>query len=120
MKTKTGFTCEQWKMINPNELQSSGFDVVGSRTIVEEKVKLIKNRAGIFYIPTVLNQNGGKEVRFKLTSAANGQFVFSNPTHDFPQRIVYQFASKDVLHAWVDGKVKGKFVKQDFYYKRGK
>jgi hypothetical protein len=120
MKTKKGFICERWKKINSNELQSIGFRVAGIDTVIEEKVRLIKKGDSIYYVPNVTDQNGGKEVCFKLTSSAKGEFVFSNPAHDFPQRVVYQFISRDSLYAWVDGLYKGKYVKQDFRYTRVK
>lgn len=118
MKTKTGAICERWKKINANELHSQGFKVTGHDTIWLEKVQLVHKGNDIYYIPTVTDENAGKPVSFKLTSTKNGQFVFENPGHDFPQRVVYQFITPDSLHAWVDGTIKGKLKKQHFYYKR--
>ncbi len=117
MKTKKGIICERWIKTNANELRSSGFKVIGTDTTVEEKIRLIKKDKDIYYIPTVTGQNGGKEVLFKLTSTVNGEYIFTNPEHDFPQRVVYQFITADSLHAYVDGQYNGKFVKQDFHYK---
>lgn len=120
MKTAKGITGETWKKINNNELQSNGYRINDKDTILLEKVQLIKKGDDIFYISTVQNQNDGKPVAFKLTENANNQFIFSNPTHDFPQRIVYHFLTQDSLHAWIDGQNNGRLVKQDFYYKRVK
>lgn len=33
----------------------------------------------------------GAPVAFKMVSSTNQQFVFENPQHDFPKRIVYHF-----------------------------
>ncbi len=120
MKTSKGFIDERWKIISPTELYSTGFRVIGKDTTIEEKVRVIKKGDDIYYVPTVKDQNGGKEVYFKLTSTEKGEFIFSNPAHDFPQRVIYQIISRDSLHAWIDGEVKGKFIKQDFYYSRVK
>jgi hypothetical protein len=120
MKTSKGYTCESWKVAGNNQLNGIGFKVSGADTVIQEHVKLMKTTAGIFYIPTVTDQNKGKEVQFKLSSTANGAFVFSNPQHDFPQRVVYQFVSNDSLHAWIEGQYNGRLVKRDFYYKRVK
>ncbi|MES2427291.1 MAG: DUF6265 family protein [Bacteroidota bacterium] len=79
---------------------------------------MIKKGNDIYYVPTVTGQNAGKEVLFELTSTTNGEYIFTNPEHDFPQRVVYQFITADSLHAYVDGQYNGKFVKQDFHYKR--
>lgn len=118
MKTKKGFICERWTKTNAIELKSIGFKVIGADTTIEEKVRVIKKGSDIYYIPTVSGQNEGKEVYFKLTSTTNGEYIFTNPEHDFPQRVVYQFINADSLHAYVDGQYKGKYVKQDFHYKR--
>ena len=118
MKTPKGIMGERWKKTANSELQSIGLKVTGGDTTILEKVRVIKKDNAIYYVPTVKDQNGGKEVYFKLVSSTNNQFIFSNPEHDFPQRVVYHLISRDSLHAWVDGQYNGKFVKQDFYYKR--
>jgi hypothetical protein len=118
MKTKKGFICERWTKANTNELRSIGFKVIGADTVIEERVRVIKKDNDIYYVPTVTGQNSGKEVFFKLTSTTNGEYIFTNPEHDFPQRVVYQLIAPDSLHAWVDGQYNGKYVKQDFHYKR--
>ncbi|MBW4890606.1 hypothetical protein KXQ82_12795 [Mucilaginibacter sp. HMF5004] len=120
MKTRKGYICERWKKISKNEMQGQGFRITGTDTLMEEKVQLIQQDDSIYYIPTVNNQNDGKAVSFKLVSSINNEFIFSNPTHDFPQRVVYKLVSQDSVHAWIDGQINGKLVKQDFYYKRVK
>ena len=120
MKTKKGYICERWKKISDNELHSQGFKVTGTDTILQEKVRLVQKSDGIYYIPTVIDQNKGEEVSFKLISFVDKEYIFSNPDHDFPQRVIYHLVSQDSIHAWVDGQYKGKYVKQDFYYKRVK
>ena len=120
MKTAKGITGETWKKVNNDELHNRAFKINGKDTILLEKVQLIKKGNDIYYISTVQNQNDGKAVSFKLTENTNNQFIFSNPAHDFPQRIVYHFVTKDSIHAWIDGQYNGKLVKQDFYYKRVK
>jgi hypothetical protein len=120
MKTARGITGEIWKKINNDELHNQAFKIIGKDTTLLEKVQLIKKGNDIYYISIVQNQNDAKPISFKLMDNSNNQFVFSNPAHDFPQRIVYHFVTKDSIHAWIDGQYNGKFVKQDFYYKRVK
>lgn len=118
MKTKNGYYCERWTKVSSNELKSTGFSVKGKDTTLLEQVKLVSKADGIFYIPVVNNQNSGLPVSFKLTSSTNNEFIFSNPEHDFPQRVAYHFITADSVHAWVDGENKGKYSMQNFYYKR--
>ena len=117
MKTKRGVSGEEWKSISENHLQSRGYFISnGTDTVVNERVALEKKGDGIYYTSTVANQNGGQAVPFKLTAVENKSFIFENPQHDFPKRIVYELVSQDSLHAYTDGG--GKRV--DFYYQRVK
>jgi|SRR5215217_4943991 len=118
MKKKDGYTCERWIKVSDNELKSTAFNIKGKDTSIYESVSLANKNGAIAY--TVIGADNSKPVTFKLTSVKNNQFIFSNPTHDFPQRVVYHFVKPDSIHAWVDGKYKGKTERIDFYYKRAK
>ena len=117
MGTKRGAICEEWKKIDKNYLQNKGYMIKGSDTIVTERVALTNTKAGILYTSTVEDQNQKQPIAFKMTKGEDNMFVFENPAHDFPKRIVYRFVTADSLHAFVDdGTEAGK--KQNFYYKR--
>ncbi len=118
MKKKNGYSCEQWIKVNKNELNSTAFNIKGKDTTVYERVSLTNKNGIIKY--TVTGADNSAPVTFKLITAKNDYFVFSNPTHDFPQRVVYHFVKHDSIHAWIDGKYNGKVEKVDFYYKRMK
>jgi hypothetical protein len=118
MHTKKGTLCEEWKIANNTLLTGRSYKAEGKDTIILEKVELSRQGVEVYYTPTVADQNGGNPVRFKLESADENGFIFSNPGHDFPQRVAYQIVSNDSLHAWIDGKSNGKEMRRDFYYKR--
>lgn len=117
MNTKRGAICEEWKKMNKNYLQSKGYMIRGKDTILSERVALTNAKEGIFYTSTVEDQNNKQPVAFRMTGSENNVFVFENPLHDFPKRIVYKLVTADSLHAYIDdGTETGK--KQNFYYKR--
>jgi Domain of unknown function (DUF6265) len=117
MTTKRGAVCEEWKKVSKNYLQSKGYMVKGKDTIISERIALTNTKEGIFYTSTVEDQNNKQPVAFKMTRSENNTFVFENPQHDFPKRIVYKLVTADSLHAYIDdGTETGK--KQNFYYKR--
>jgi hypothetical protein len=118
MKTTNGYSCEKWTNVGKNELSSIAFNIKGKDTTVLERVKLISKAGIISY--NVTGAKTGDKTSFKLTSAKNNQFIFENAKHDFPQRVIYHFVKTDSLHAWIDGKYKGKYEKEDYYYKRVK
>lgn len=117
MNTKRGAVCEEWKKIDKNYLQNKGYMIKGNDTIISERVALTNTKAGVFYTSTVEDQNNRQPIAFKMTKTENNIFVFENPQHDFPKRIVYKLITADSLHAYVDdGTETGK--RQNFYYKR--
>lgn len=121
MKSKKGNTMgESWVKVNDDYLQNKGFYVKGNDTVVTERVALRKTKNEINYISTVEDQNNKQPIAFKLTSSENNVFVFENPEHDFPKRIVYELISADSIHAWIDAGKTGASERQDFYYHRAK
>ena len=118
MVTKRGnIICEEWKKIDNNYLQNKGYMIKGNDTLVTERVALTNTKEGILYTSTVEDQNNKQPIAFKMTKNEDNIFVFENPEHDFPKRIVYKFITADSLHAFIDdGTAAGK--KQNFYYKR--
>ncbi len=117
MNTKRGAICEEWKKVDKNYLQNKGYMIKGKDTVINERVALTNTKAGIFYTSTVEDQNNKEPIAFIMTKTENNMFVFENPQHDFPKRIVYKLITADSLHAYVDdGTETGK--RQNFYYKR--
>ena len=109
---------EQWWTVSDQELGGKSYKLDDRDTIVFEQTKIVLSGNEINYIAKVKHQNQGREVAFRLISDKEKTFVFDNPDHDFPQRVIYQFLSADSLHAWVEGKDAGKERREDFYYSR--
>lgn len=53
------------------------------------------------------------ETAFRLIKFSASEVVFENPTHDFPQRIIYRL-DKANLFARIEGTNNGKFIGIDF------
>lgn len=122
MKTKRGAIGEEWHKVDKDHLQSRGFFIKGNDTITTERVALRNSKEGIYYSSTAEGQNNGKAIDFKLTTGSDktNTFIFENPEHDFPKRIVYEFISADSLHAYIDGGANGQGKREDFYYTKVK
>lgn len=73
--------------------------VRAGRTVHYEWLKIERRADGIYY---VASPQGQTTADFRLTSAREGQAVFENPAHDFPQRIEYR-RTGDSLVARVSG-----------------
>ena len=51
-------------------------------------------------------------VPFRLTSVESGRVVFENPTHDFPQKIIYQRNGTHALKVTIEGPGDGEESRQ--------
>lgn len=77
-----------------------------SRTVVRDTVQeyeylAIEVRGGT---PTYIARPSGQaEASFAATTLSDTMVVFSNPTHDFPQRISYRRTGTDSLVARIEG-----------------
>ncbi|WKL56842.1 DUF6265 family protein [Asticcacaulis sp. ZE23SCel15] len=61
--------------------------------------------------------SGQAQATFPLKSQAEGEVVFENLAHDFPQRVMYRKAHNGLL-ARIEGVVNGQSRSVDFTYKR--
>jgi hypothetical protein len=59
-------------------------------------------------------------VAFVLLPGPDGEAVFENKAHDFPQRVIYRRCGRDLLCARIEGLVKGKLRHQDWRYRRAR
>lgn len=105
---------EVWEKRNDNSMAGKSFMIKNGDTAILETVDLVKEGNDIFYIPVAYGQNDDKPVRFKLTSATESVYIFENPQHDFPKRIVYDFTASEILHAYIDDGTEKK--RQHYYY----
>lgn len=62
--------------------------------------------------------SGQRQAAFAATIANDSMVVFTNPQHDFPQRIMYLRRGPDSLVARVEGPVEGQTRGLDFLYAR--
>lgn len=114
MERKNGTVMgETWEQKNMNTIKGKSFLIKHGDTTLLETVTLVKEGNDIFYIPVAYGQNDDKPVKFKLTSVKKGEYIFENPAHDFPKRIVYDFTSSNTLHAYIDD---GTEIKRQHYH----
>lgn len=98
MQTSRMSFLEKW------EKTASGYTgamyVISSNdTNTAETIRLFEAEGKYYYEATTANQNDQKPVKFELVSYSPDKWVFENPTHDYPQRIVYAFVGSDSLVA---------------------
>ena len=119
-KTQRGSIYETWNKTNDNEFSGMSYIIKEKDTIVFENIRLVEEQDGLFYIPTVKNQNDGLPVRFATKTISETQMVFENPKHDFPQIVSYTKITSDSLVAEISGTKNGQERRQTFPMKRVK
>ena len=87
----------------------------GDSTIAWEFIRVYARGVDLVYAAQPHNQPAAEFVSEKVT---DGEVVFANPAHDFPQRILYRRVGKDSLRARVEGTQNGRTRGSDFPYVR--
>lgn len=109
-------TIEIWRVANENLMSGQSFMIQGSDTVFREEITLQQSGEKLFYIPTVSGQNNSMPVTFTFKEYRDGEYIFENLEHDFPQRIIYKQPQPDMLCARIEGEVEGKLKKEDFNF----
>jgi hypothetical protein len=118
----------QWRQVRGTEvadeiwMNNKGNVIVGMRRRVDglwnslEFLRIENRKEGIVFLA---QPDGNKMIAFRLTAHDANKLVFTNPAHDFPQRIEYRRTGPDTLEATV-GMLDGKGQKLAFKYTRVK
>lgn len=99
---------EHWDRLNDQAMKGFSYSIKNGQVKVSEYLNIARDSKSIIYTATVLNQNQGKEIEFKMTKA-DDIWVFENPLHDFPQKIVYQKISGNEIIVELSGSGQKKF-----------
>ena len=102
---------EQWMAPLGGAMLGMSRTVEGGRTIDHEFMR-IEDQAGVLVY--IAMPSGQKEASFKQTELTDTGIVFTNPEHDFPQRILYRLAGPGSLMARIEGTENGKPGGVDF------
>ena len=107
---------EQWTKPAGNTLLGMGRTIKAGRTVFTEFLRISVENGKLTYTARI----GTKGVtEFPLLKMTADEIVFENPTHDFPQRIVYRRNGANIT-ARIEGMDKGKERHEDFPYTRAK
>lgn len=108
---------EQWEKAEDGSLTGLGFVLSGNDTVFIEHLAIRPIKDTLHYTATIKTQNDGGTIQFKLVHARDS-LVFTNPEHDFPQRIVYIPQGADGWNVMVSGRSKGLLVTDRYIFSR--
>lgn len=115
LRTPTRITHEQWMA------PLGGLMLGMSRTVVRDVARewealRVEVKDGV---ATYLAQPGGRPATpFPATALTDSSVTFANPSHDFPQRILYRKVGADSLVARIEGDQGGQVRGMNFPMKR--
>lgn len=107
---------EEWFPANDFVMQGKGGGLRGKDTVFFETIKIEQRGTDFFYVVRVIEND--LPLDFKFTGFKNDSIVFENPSHDFPQRIIYFRLSLNSIFACVDGMDAEKYSRIEFQYQK--
>ncbi|MBZ0268426.1 DUF6265 family protein [bacterium] len=104
-QTKRGEAVESWDRVSDDTMEGSATLATGEGTIVTEVLRLERFGEDVFYVAKP-HQNP-MPTPFRLVASDGTRFVFENPDHDFPQRIIYMRDGHQRLRVRIEGLEEG-------------
>jgi len=105
---------EQWSRAADGTFVGLGFVLSGKDTVFIEHLGILHMDTSTYYAATIDNQNSGAAVLLKQVHSFDS-LVFTNPTHDFPQRIVYTPMDGN-WEVTVSGTIAGKATSEHYHF----
>jgi hypothetical protein len=107
---------EQWSSPSGGLMLGMSKTLKGGKLTAFEFMRITQSANGQL---TFIAQPGGvTPTTFLLLRHTAAELVFENSAHDFPQRVLYRNASPTLLHARIEGTIKGKHKAIDFPMRR--
>ncbi len=107
---------EEWWKTGSNELTGRSFSINQGDTFHLEAMRMAVSDGKLHFFARVPDQNQEKEVGFALVQEVPGSWIFENPSHDYPNRIIYQLVSDTSLYARIENTKGNK--KKEFRFRR--
>lgn len=116
--TSNGIDAEEvWMLPKAGSTLGMHRDIKGDRTVSFEFLRIEQTNGQIDYVAL---PQGRQETRFRLIELSARRVVFSNPAHDYPQRIIYSLGEDGALTARVEGTIKGLLQSEEWHWVRAK
>ncbi|MFN7936672.1 MAG: DUF6265 family protein [Bryobacteraceae bacterium] len=105
---------EMWTKPAGESLLGMGRTIRNGKTLFTEFQRIAVENGKLTYFARIGTKGA---TSFPLVKMTDSEVVFENPTHDFPQRVIYRKVQGG-LFARIEGVDKGKEKHEEFPYKR--
>ena len=117
--TRDGVTVDEtWNKPAGGTLTGIGRTVKDGKTAFTELMQIREENGKLAFV--VQLKMGGPVTVFPVLSLTATEVVFSNPEHDYPQRVIYRKQADGSLLGRTEGRQRGKETSEDFAYRRVK
>lgn len=106
---------EIWSKPAGGSMLGLGRTVKDNRTVSYEFMQFREENGSLVFLP---QPQGGPRVSFPLKDLFGEKVTFENPTHDFPQRVIYERKGPGLLLAAIEGTYKGKQEREEFQMRK--
>lgn len=107
---------EQWMAAAGGTVIGTSRTVKNGKTVAYEFIQIREIAPG--KLAYIVQPSGRPLTTFPLARASDTEFVFENPEHEFPQRIIYRRDGNQKLDARIEGQAGGKAKGIDFPMQR--
>lgn len=112
---RDGVNEEQWMAPLGGSMLGMSRTVRAGKTVEFEFLRITEVNGVLAYIAM---PSGQKETTFPVKTLTEREVVFENPTHDFPQRVIYRRTGDAALTARIEGTMNGQQRGMDFPFTR--
>ena len=109
------FSEETWTAPGGGAMLGVHRDLREGRMVGFEFLRIDADKEGLTYWAS---PGGQPATPFRLKESGPRRVVFENPTHDFPQRILYWLGDDGKLNARIEGTVQGKPGAEEWAWSR--
>jgi hypothetical protein len=108
---------EQWMAPRGGLMLGMSRTMAGDTLREYEQVALFERDGRLVYAASPARQ---APAEFSSIAVSDSAVIFENPTHDFPQRVIYRRGGADSLIARVEGMRDGRLRGSDYPYRRAR
>ena len=109
---KKSQTTEQWMKPSGGMMLGMGRTIADGKAVDYEFMRFEQRGSDLIFISRP--RSNKEDTEFKMITLTPTEAVFENPTHDFPQRVIYRLAKDGSLAPRIEGTVNGKTKAIDF------
>lgn len=108
-KDSIGVLKENWIAIDDSTFTGTSYFIINEKdTIHRESMELMQEGEYLIYRTTIKGENKDESVPFQKMDEKDSLLVFTNPKHEYPNKISYQLNKDKSVKTTISGIIKGK------------